>query len=423
MRRKASTLELFMTAQGRHKPVHFGYRILVGRPLAAADLEPALARLRARHPALAARIAAEGRSRWIDTEGVPGFAVKEYGPGPSWEEILSAEISARFDDLRGPGARFALRPLGKDTELFASFHHAFGDGRASAMVLDELFRLLAGEELPAASDGAPSLYDSILPDIEEELRAMPRPADDGPPPFPPAEEIARRKARPYRAPERFSLSGWEVPAAELERLLALAKAHGLTLHSLLGAAWLRASAEVLSGGKEWTRTIQCPVDYRTYLKEGARGGYGVFNGIVTCPVDCSPGRGLLEIARSIKEGIAAERGGKRDLFDYYLYKDGLDGVDDYEAFVVGFPENPPNYDFSLSNLGRIDIAAEYGDMRVTGVFGPTFSALNGERVIGVNTQAGVLRMTYIFDPAAADEATGLAILEGAKRNLGALLAM
>jgi hypothetical protein len=55
------------------------------------------------------------------------------------------------------------------------------------------------------------------------------------------------------------------------------------------------------------------------------------------------------------------------------------------------------YDFSFSNLGKIDLERKYGDLELMQAFGPVFSATRGEKVIGALTLQGKLHMTMIYD--------------------------
>lgn len=71
-----------------------------------------------------------------------------------------------------------------------------------------------------------------------------------------------------------------------------------------------------------------------------------------------------------------------------------------------FEPDPMDYDFSLSNLGRINLAASYGEWEIESIYGPTFTAINGEQVIELNTHAGIMRFTYIYDKALFPEQTG-----------------
>ena len=65
-----------------------------------------------------------------------------------------------------------------------------------------------------------------------------------------------------------------------------------------------------------------------------------------------------------------------------------------------------NYDVSFSNLGRVSLRKKYGKLVLEELYGPTFSATKGERVIGALTLDGELFMTLIYDAACFDHETG-----------------
>ncbi|HPS45262.1 MAG TPA: hypothetical protein PK542_12340, partial [Treponemataceae bacterium] len=122
---------------------------------------------------------------------------------------------------------------------------------------------------------------------------------------------------------------------------------------------------------------------------------GVYNGIVKTKLDCD--KPVAEMASAIKAGIQASRAGAKDIEEYFHFRDSFDGIEDPEGFMMGFPPDVLDYDFSFSNLGRTVVAGAYGDLAVTEFYGPIFTAVNGETVIGLNTTAGALRMSLIFD--------------------------
>jgi hypothetical protein len=73
-----------------------------------------------------------------------------------------------------------------------------------------------------------------------------------------------------------------------------------------------------------------------------------------------------------------------------------------------------NYDFSLSNIGLLDFPSAPGKLAWKALYGPTFSAVNREKVIAVNTFGGRVHFTFIcdsvyFEPAKAEEIIALAV--------------
>jgi hypothetical protein len=422
MRRPANSLEIYTGVMSRYVPIQFGFCLTLDAELGEAALRGALDETRRERPLIAVRTVRVDAGRYlVDSEGVGPFPVTTYpASAVPWAELLNAELRKPFDLAAGPGTRFALRPTAGGTELYCTFHHAFADGHAAVRCLDLLLGVLGGVRRARPVDRDLDLFAALRPDVAAELARRP-PAPLPPPPRLDPAELRRRLAAPYRAPS-FALRTWALSAAETARLVAASRDAGVTVHAALGAAWLTASAEVLGGQDRRTRTIQCPVDFRSYLREEVRDGSGVYFGIVTAAIDCAPGRALVDVARDIKRGIEAGRRDLKDLEWPHAHRDAFEGVADPDALVVSFPEEAPDYDFSLSNLGRLPLGTSYGSLGVRSVWGPTFTAVNGERVIGVNTHAGVLRMTDIWDPDRCDSAAYDEVRERARAKLGAFFA-
>ncbi|GAH99830.1 unnamed protein product, partial [marine sediment metagenome] len=83
---------------------------------------------------------------------------------------------------------------------------------------------------------------------------------------------------------------------------------------------------------------------------------------------------------------------------YYFFNEYfLDDIEDPELFYANRPHQPMDYDFSLSNLGRIQTQKKYGNYEIEKVYGPIFSAIRGERVIGVATHQEKMFFTCIYD--------------------------
>lgn len=422
MRRPANTLEVFVTARAKQKPEQFGYCLTLGAQIREPALRAALEEAKRQYPLMAVRMVQDQARRYfVDTDGVAPFPVTAYAASERpWTAILEAELLPPFRMDVGPPVRFALRPVAGGTELYAVFHHGFADGHAAVRCFDLLLSLLGGSGRATPADRDHDLYSSLRRDVVEELSRRPTP------PLPPLERLApqeleRRLAAPYRAPASFVIRTWALSREETSRLVEASRAAGVTVHAALGAAWLTAAAEILGGADRRRRTIQCPVDLRPYLVDEARDGYGVYVGIAMADIDCSAGRPLTAVARDIKGALDLQRRGLKLVEEEYRYRDVFRDTPDPDAAVAAVPEHPPTYDFSLSNLGRLALGTSYGAVTLEAIWGPTFSAINGERVIGVNTHAGVLRMTDIWDPALCDSAAYDRIRARAREQLAAFL--
>ena len=75
---------------------------------------------------------------------------------------------------------------------------------------------------------------------------------------------------------------------------------------------------------------------------------------------------------------------------------------------MNFASQPINYDFSITNLGRLDFPVRYGPLRLEAMYGPAVNTSEQERTVGVTTIGGRMAFTlafrdFVLDPAAAEQ--------------------
>jgi hypothetical protein len=377
---------------GQQYPLNFGFQVTLSGTFDPEKARATLITLSKRHSILFAHQEyAVGKQMDLVFDRVPDLTITrrtEVGP---WQPILLSCMVRAFNPFIGPLFSLDWRALDGKTELFFVFQHGAADGIAATYFIDDFLKGYAGlpVEIPEAP-ALPNLYDVLDESLYAELLTRPEPdwkKETPPPPKP-------YTLPPYKAPD-FYLRTFKLGAAGTARLAAQAKAAGQTVHSWLGALIMKESAAVFGADSGMSRTIQCPVDFRPYLKEAWRPIVGVYNGIVKVKLDCD--KPVTEMATAIKEGIKAFRAGAKDIEEYFQFRDSFDGIEDPEGFMMGFPPDVLDYDFSFSNLGRTVVAGAYGELEVSEFYGPIFTAVNGETVIGLNTTAGSLRMSLIFD--------------------------
>ncbi len=381
---------------GRQYPLNFGFKVTVSGKLEDAKIRETLLTLAKRHPILYAHQEyTEGKQMDMVLDQVPPPPVTRHEGTEAWQDALLSCMIREFDPFTGPLFSLDYRYSSDATELFLVFQHGAADGIAATYFIHDFLSLYAGLSVPIPnSPSLPMLYEVMDEDVYKEMLTRPEPdwkKEDPPEPKP-------FVMPPYKAPD-FYLRTFEMSEGATAKLAADAKAAGETVHSWLGALLMKESASVFGPGENGMRIIQCPVDFRQYLKEECRPIAGVYNGIVKASVDCA--RPVPEIASAIREGIKASRDGMKDIEEYFHFRDSFDGIPDPESFMMGFPPDVIDYDFSFSNLGRTIVSREYGGHGIRDFYGPIFTSVNGETVIGLNTTAGSLRMSLIFDKAIA----------------------
>lgn len=391
MRRKISTTERFMLFFGRQYPLNFGFKVKLNQPFDAARGRDSLRGLARRHTLLFSHheYTSGKKMDMVFPDEVP-LLVKEAPSQDAWESILLSRMNFEFDPFTGPLFTLDWRNCGNESELFFVFHHGAADGIAAVYFIHDFVSHYAGlgVEIPP-QPFLPTLYDALNGEIVDELLKRPEPEwkKQSPPPPKPF------TVPPYKAPDYF-LRFFEMSEPALRLLADEAKAADSTVNSYLGAMILQASAEIFGPESGSERTIQCPVDMRPYLMPEYRAVAGAYNGIVKVRTDCS--QHLAAVAKDVKDGIIQKRSAYLDIEEYFHFRDSFDSVEDPESLMMSFPPDVIDYDFSFSNLGRTVIAPEYNSLIVSELYGPVFTAVFDETVIGLNTTGGVLRMSLIF---------------------------
>ncbi len=413
MKRETSAYERVMFYYSNKGPMFFAFRMNIHGELSEEALRTALGKVRTRYPLSAVRVEKLADKRqFITTDDVPGYplVIKNNFSG-HWSDEVSAALQAPFDNEKGPMVRFVLLKNGLNNDLIAVFQHSVVDGVGALVFLEDLISFICNPSLEAKAPGddewAPMLHKLIAQETLEKIKAMPAP------PYVTDKAYTKFEIKEH-APEPFPVLSFALHTAvfseaQTSRAIELAKQSGVTVHSYLGALLLQCFAEHLGPESGYERTIQSPINFRPQLVQGSARTFGLFNGLLKAKCDCSESRTTADIAREIGETFHNEIAGLKPLAGYYNFMTYLlEGIDDPELFYENRPggSSPMDYDFSFSNLGRLSLEKQFGDLTLEEIHGPTFSATKGERVIGLLTYQGKMFMTMIYDSNCFDKVLG-----------------
>ncbi|WP_433047028.1 amino acid adenylation domain-containing protein [Dactylosporangium sp. CS-033363] len=203
----------------------------------AGRLRAAAARLLERYPNLRGGFArtASGRAvQVIPAEVTVPFVALDLTE-TAFAELAASERDRRFDLTAPPLLRFVLARLGDgDFRLLLTQHHLLMDGWSGPLAMRDLFALYAGEAGPA-----PRPYKEYLGWLAAQDRTV-------------AEDAWRDALAGVEEPTLVAPGAAPVAVlpevAELivdpEPLIAMARAHGLTLNTLVQGAWALVLAEL-----------------------------------------------------------------------------------------------------------------------------------------------------------------------------------
>ncbi|WP_309094583.1 condensation domain-containing protein [Streptomyces sp.] len=400
---------VFHALYDEHAPDVYTGRLVIRLegPLDSGRLRAAADALLARHANLRAafrtqrsgrpvQVIARGvRTPWrhTDLSGLPPAERQE-----AFEDLLARDREARFDLARPPLLRVRLVAFGdQDHRLLISSHHLLWDGWSAPVLVRELFRLYTSGGDPAVLPpvrpyrdylawlarqdraAAEQAWRDALQDLDEPCLLAPAARDL------PAEQPGRHVV--------------ELPERETEALTATARAHGVTVSTVLQGLWAVLLArhtgrlDVVLGATVSGRDADVP---------GIESMVGLF--ITTLPVrvrlrPAEPLSGLLRRIQAERSallghehlGLAGiQRAAGHDLlFDTLLVFESYPIDDDGIADALG-PDGPRMTEVSAHDATHYPL---------------TLTALPGDR----------LTLTFSHRPTALDEATVTGIAAGLHR--------
>lgn len=354
-------------------PVQFSLAVELEAAVSSDQLHRALAALQRAHPMLAAGIDRSGERPMFHgtAERIPVTSIR----GLSWEQVASDEQSRPIDVDGSPLVRATLVTEAeghRGSVVVLTFSHQVADGRGA---------LRAVHDLLAALEGRPIPFRPVPPDQERLLEGRPAPdvpeTDDRTPepdPAPPAPASIRPFDGTGPLVESDSLG--VVVTADLR---ATARAHASTVQGALCAAAAQALSARLGLGSV---RINVPIDLRTAV--------GLDDDVVnrftatTVVLQPTPDGPLWPLAQEATSQLRAARDTARSAA---LMLASLDPRDAEAAEVAMLAATAS--DIEITNLGVMSSETA----AAVAIWGPTMTTqVMGERVLGVITQAGSLRM-------------------------------
>jgi hypothetical protein len=210
--------------------------------------------------------------------------------------------------------------------------------------------------------------------------------------------------------QRFCVHGWSYDPAQTAALLARCRKEGTSLHAAVCVAWMRAFAETQTtpSRRRWVRTVSTPVSLRERLSRSVGESLGFFISTVETSLNCAPGRPFWTDVRRFKRRLARASQDDRVFWFMQLNQVALSSVPRQEApaIIRELNARPVGYDFSMTNLGRLDFPEQCGPITVLDVGGPFAAGSEQERTVGTLTFRGCLHFTlthrdFILSPEAA----------------------
>ena len=351
------------------------------------QLQSALNRLCQRHPLLAARVLmTDDGQAFLTDEGASPVPVRilPRTSESTWVESLDQELLIKPNYQTGPLFHCCWVRGAELSDLILVSDHATADGRSLVFALRDLLALLAEPQLELEPILPIRMAQALTPLYRQKVAEMEASVPPGAPPAAPW--------NPNLAADPRNITPFELTADETTKLIARCRAEGVTVQAALSAAFLTPYAE--RNPENTLRTAEVPIDLRPYLQQPTQDWYGVFLALAVIKVDCRPEKSLWETARNAHAALKAV-----DIETLFFTPPAVFQIADKVPPVKMFDAE---YDVSISNLGRFELADRYGPLEVLGVHAPIFNVIMAShRVFGVATCNGQLTAASTSrDPAA-----------------------
>lgn len=358
--------------------------------LGEGTLCQALRRLRHRHPAL------------LPQERGDCFPVQVYldCQEDEWREQVEEELRQAFPP-QGPFARLVLLQRKGKADILATFHHGVCDGFSGVYFVRDLL-LALGQEEPLPSLPPPLPFVHLIPEriqnncwirkriqwealrIRQRSRTLQRKHPLTSSQVHSDEMLSRQK---------YVLVVRSLEANQTQAILERCHQEGVTVHAAICVAWLRAWRRFSPPSRKRQFSVSSPVSLRHRLPHPPPQSAGMF--LTTVVIKQKYRNDFWQMAREFRHRL--QRNCREDrlflqpMTIHFLFTHCPE--EERKQCIRYLFDESVTYDFSITNLGRLDLPLQVGHWQVE-EFVNIVNSSPYERTVGVNTLGN--RMTFVF---------------------------
>jgi NRPS condensation-like uncharacterized protein len=409
MSRKLSTIEYANLLLDRVVCTNLAIIARVSGVLTEPVLRQALDYVQAKYPSLRWKIK-DGDVPEFISEGVPKIPLRivQGKHDLHWIEEAEKEIYEQCPHFQGPLLRL-VQVISKDKkscDLVIGCCHAATDGLSIIMVIKDLLstaaKLLQGENVPPPTPLPEPLPSTEL--LRKDLEFEPYPLDEASiKAFKSEVLMGDLDVPPHKRITRVIHK--VLDEGETQKLVDTCKKENTSVHAALCAVFFQAVVEQIRSQQKPPQKgplmISCisPVDIRHHFIKPVEEDIGYYISFAIHYQRINENAPIWPAAREIKEAILTEIKSGKDI-DAILsvgefWKDYPDPIEMVRALNKSYPP------VALTNMGRIDIPQQYGDLNLEQLhaIGAINCATRSGFAICVNTFRGRLTLNFLYaDP-------------------------
>lgn len=353
------------------------------------QLSTVLRQVQQHHPLLRVRIAPDaiGQPKFVETDDEIPLRLVARTDDQHWQAELEVELARSVDLQVAPLLRVVLLQSGTESELIILCHHAIADGLSGVYLMRDVLQGLGGKLFERSDLSTALSLESALPGI---------------PPSPEAISAERNSEGTAKStdylPTQSRLPQPHIHTVILspeltQQLIQRSRAEQTTVHGAISAAFLLALTQQ---DVKLSDAIRClhPVNVRSQLSLPMPDGVGLYLSLCMTNHSLQADSAFWDVARSVKSQLLQTDIAQQLVEESQLRQSAMANLTDAAAFV----EEVRLYQLTVTNLGRIDMAQQYGNIRIEALHAPAVTSGLVGRVVGVATLGDRLTLTLSFTP-------------------------
>ena len=403
MERDLGAFEHLYWLYNQFNPMDFATVAKLYGQFSCDQLAMALRQVQQRHPLLRVRIAIDAteQPKFVETDGEIPIRWVARTDDQHWQQELEVELSCSVGWQVAPLLRIVLLQSGAESELIIVCHHAIADGLSGVYLVRDILQALDGKQFERTALSTVLSLESALPGIVPYPEATAKPTDYLPP--------LSHRPRPH---VRSIFLSTELT----QQLLHRSRAEGTTIHGAISAAFLFALTQQDFKPRD---AIGClhPVNVRPQLSLPILNGVGLYICLCMTSHSLEVDSAFWDVARLVKSQLPQIDIAQRLVEECQLRQATMAHLTDAATFVEDLQSQYP-CQLTVTNLGRLELAQQYGNIRIEALHAP--AVMTDGRIVGAATLGDRLALTLSFAPlmdvdrAESDRAATAFLSEGVK---------
>lgn len=374
-------------------PLHFALTAQIKGQFTVHQLQQALNLVQQRHPLLRVRIALdEAEHPWFfEHSACIPLRVVQRQSEQDWQREVEQEIATPFVWSQAPLVRVVLvhsSDGAEISELIVTCHHSIADGISATYLIRDILQAMAtptafGQSLSVP----PSLEDLVVEKSAETISSL--------------KPILKFKSDAFPVVHRArqnncsSVSYGSLSPKTTRLLIARCRQEQTSVHAAICAAFLLAVRH--QNHSEQPQRINCgsPISLRPYLTcvNHEDVSFCIAGGRTLHLL--SSNTNLWDVARSVKNQLNQSMTSDKLFEKIFQSQEWLSTHPSPNDVLQAFKDQL-GYDIAVSNLTRLTIEQQFGELELQAIYGPVVrTGVENDRLVGVATLGNQLFFTFV----------------------------